>query len=80
MQSFFSGFTVLLIIPERFNLVSISLTIHRSQYQCCLFNTYFTTILTRNKGWSVANDCQFFHPHWLEGSPSLLTFSILKIH
>ena len=65
MQSLSSGVTVLLIIPGRF---TISITILRSQYQCSLM-ARFTSILTRNKGWSAANDHQFFHPHRLEGSP-----------
>ena len=52
---------------------TISLIILHSQYQCCLFPR-FTTILAQNKGWSAANDHQFFHPPRLEGSSWLLTF------
>ena len=50
----------------------ISLTILCLQDQCCLF-ARFITIFARNKGCSAANDCQFLHPHRLEGSPLLLT-------
>ena len=30
-------------------------------------------MLARNKGWSAANGCQFFHPHSLEESPIIDT-------
>ena len=62
----------------RFNLDSISLTILLSQYQCCLF-ARFTAILVWNQEWLAANDCQFFQPHRLEGSPWLLTLTTQSI-